>query len=212
MDLANTYEIHVTVKTDDLMHFRRQCERLQVKPIILDLQDHQGLGVMQDVMTSSKYKGKEPLDHANNLKSRLEYRGFEVLRVKIETTPFHSCVPTVANGLQVNTPNYFESHIRVYTLPKRLPALRTYAASKGVHVSQNILKKDTRGGVWILATLRAYTGVLEEFQATVVNFTAGVPVSGYDVDKVEVEYVIYDTNTNHDHLWISSLIAKTNSK
>ncbi len=207
MDLANTYEIHVTVKTDDLMHFRRQCERVRVKPIILDLQNHQGQGVMQDVMTSSKYTGKEPLDHANNIKSRLEYRGFEVVRVKIETTPFHSCVPTHANQLTHKLGNYFESHVRITTMPQLLDTLRAYCKAKGVHLSRNVLKKAREGEITILATLRTETGFLEEFSAAVLDFTAGLPVSAFDIDKVEIEYAIYDTNKQHDLQWIASAVA-----
>jgi len=206
-ELANTYEVHITVKTNLIPSFRQHCQELGIKAIVLDLQNHQGAGVMQDVMTSSKYAGPSPHLYAEGLKMNLADLGYEILRVKIETTPWHPLVPTRANGYEMADYRYFESHVRICTTPTELDKLRNYCMASNAHLSRNILKNNLAGEVAIMATLRVHQGCFEEFQALVTDFVEGLERNLYTVDKLEVEFAIYDSNTSHDADWLSKALV-----
>lgn len=209
MKQENTFELHITVSTDNIPSFRQNCQELGIKSVILDLQDRWGQGVMQDVMTSSKFVGIAPQMEALRLSQSLKTLGYDVLRVKIETAPWNALVPTATNNQTIEEGQYFESHIRILSPQERLPALRRICGRLGAHMSRNVLKMASDGDVWIMATLRVYDGTIETFQAQVDAFAEFIKVHRFTVDKVEVEYAIYDSNIHHDASWIHPVIPKS---
>lgn len=201
--LADVYEVHITVATDNISRFRSDCEHLGVKPIVLDLQNLRGDGIMTDVMTSGKYKGADPIKNGWALAAHLKSLGYQVHRIKVEATPWCSLVPTQINQLIVADSNYFESHVKIATRECSLPALRSVCKTAGAHLSRNVFS-EAKEGVFILATLRKHEGFLEDFQANVASFITVLEEHGYGVVKAEVEFAIYDSNVNHDLSWISA--------
>lgn len=111
------YEMHVTVaqaaSADD---FREACADLKVKPIFLALQDTGGNTVLHDVMTSSVFFGDNrlALEELDRVSAGLVQRGFDVVRRKIETVPWHPAAPSSVNGVSQMPPGgYFESHLNI---------------------------------------------------------------------------------------------------
>lgn len=200
----NFYEIHVTVNTSEISRFISVCSNLNLKPIILHLQDQNGNLVLQDVMTSSKFKGCDFSVNIHTMKiiRCLEKEKFNVVRNKIETSPTHPLVPTKINRKVILTNNYFESHIRVLLNEKDMSVLRNISSKLNVHISKNIYKKEENGMIKMMASLRHHHGYLEDFSENVKNFVNVLQNNSMSTDKIEIEYILYDSNISHDDKWI----------
>lgn len=206
--LAQTYETHITVEcpTWAIPQFKKDCEAIGVKPIVLDLQNNAGGSVMQDVMTSSKYVGYKPMVYMDSIEQKLTIRGYNVLRSKLETTPWHPAAPTESNGRKVPKDCYFEAHLQVETVPERLPELREICLGYGVHLSRNVFKNNAFTVV-VMATLRKHEQTVEGFTLDVTTFDSALKDAGFYPKKIETEYAIYDSNVHHDKKWVDVLIG-----
>jgi len=204
------FEIHVTVKLDEvdgpgaIQKFRDTCAEVSVKPIILDLQDKQGSSVMSDVMTSSKHFGtnSSALKYVYGVAGQLTGAGFNVVRSKIETVPWHPAAPQ-QKGDQMPKDCYFESHIPVRIQPEKVGNVSYLLATNGfadVHVSRNTFKQLEDGYGIVMLTYRQYDGYADQFESKVKEIVAvlGDYVSG----KVHTEFALYDTKVHHDALWL----------
>ena len=202
------HEIHVSVRGSSLADFRADCAALGVKPLVLDLQDREGLSVMTDVMTSSKMRGttEEALLTARRLSDDLSERGHAVVRMKVETVPWHPMTPRRGDGRAMPTDCYFESHIAVRTTAERLDALSEAARLSGCHRSRNPLKEDA-SGLTVMLTLRLTSGCLEEFRDRVDALSAILTEFGFEVLKTEVEFAVRDSRIGHDRAWIEGVSA-----
>jgi hypothetical protein len=185
------YEFHVTVRTKEIERFKATCAAVGVKPIVLDLQNQDGESVMHDVMTSSTFIGDNPgaLHEMERIAVGLTEANFEVTRKKIETVPWHPAAPDVsAVGEAPEMPKdcYFETHFGVICTPVRRGELQRIAKQLDAHLSRNIFKK--------LATA---------FKKRVDDIDATLKEMGFDVDKVIVEFSVYDTKVHHDASWLA---------
>ena len=96
------FEIHITVdgcemrdpiffdrKKFDIDQFKVACNKIGVKPIVLDLEANST--IIKDHMTSSKHFGdnKSAYLESQRIFEELEKFGFDVVRTKIETVPWH---------------------------------------------------------------------------------------------------------------------------
>lgn len=200
------YEIHVTVKTDSskIEAFRNACKEIGVKPIVLALQTTQSEDVMQDVMTSSVHLGDNASVYraATKIKIALGDHGFEVVRVKVETVPWHPAAPTM-EGDKMPKDCYFESHVAVRTSADRKEELAELAEIHGAHMSKNIFKIVDESNYVQMMTLRSYTGIYSEFDQLVDKFIAHLAKEGFDLEKKIVEFSVYDTKVTHDSAWIA---------
>jgi len=198
------YEIHVTVKTNDINDFRDACEHIGVKPIVLDLQDLQSKNVMQDVMTSSVHLGdnSSAYEESQRIKNFLTANLFEVVRVKIETVPWHPAAPSIKGDLMPQD-CYFESHVAVRTSEARRSDLNELAEIHGAHMSKNVFKVLDKDNFVQMMTLRWYSGLYDEFDATVDSFIQDLASAGFELEKKIVEFSVYDTKVSHDAAWIS---------
>lgn len=205
------YEIHVTVRAKPhtnypggfVEYFKQCCERLEVKPIVLDLQDKAGETAMFDVMTSSKHFGTNASAYKEASKQAY-FLGeiFDVVRTKIETVPWHPAAPV---GTQPMPPNcYFESHIPVELLPEELEGLKeSIALYEDLHMSRNVFKRNENGNVVQMLTLRKYDGTLTSFQQRLNQIVQSL-TRAWTIGKVITEFSIYDTKISHDSKWITS--------
>src|SRR5574343_260552 len=108
------YEIHVTVQTKEVERFQDVCKKLGVKPIILDLQNKSG-DVLCEVMTSSTISTYdrtvvEAKAAMVGICVLLTKAGFEVIRSKIETVPWHPLAPKEHGGKIHFEGSHFETH------------------------------------------------------------------------------------------------------
>jgi NTP pyrophosphatase (non-canonical NTP hydrolase) len=202
------YEIHVTVREpDDIEHFRKVCHTIGVKPIILDLQNSTGTSVIKDVMTSSTFFGNNRLAYreCTRIALLLKENGFNVVREKIETVPWHPAAPSRTHMNPMMPPNcYFECHIPVVIEDNSADQLwlRNFAGQHGCHLSRNVFKRNNDGTVTQMMTYRDFNGTREGVAAYVdailINLGHRRP------EKTITEFAIYDTKVSHDAAWLTN--------
>jgi NTP pyrophosphatase (non-canonical NTP hydrolase) len=220
------YEIHVTVDTSenffecDIDGFKSKCQEIDVKPIVLDLEMKEG--TLKDVMTSSKHFGdnRTAYEEANRIANKLTSFGYKVVRNKIETVPWHPAAPTFKTGEPIPNGCYFESHIGVVISPDEKEALQEFVQGLNdrcteagrieiggtCKLSQNFFKKSKDGSKFVnMLTYRDNMTCREDFEHGVDAIKWSLDKCGFDFEKVEVEYALYDTNVNHDSKWILGL-------
>lgn len=213
--------------------FKSICSEIGVKPIVLDLEINSGSPI-KDVMTSSKHIGdnRSAYDECIRISEFLSESGLKVLRKKIETVPWHPAAPKTGNGHLANN-WYFESHIGVTILPhqkqklnilstffnnsyilgnspefqtiNRLKGFNPISLSGTTNLSQNFFKKSNDGSKYVnMLTYRCHKGNYPNFQKEVEDIKLYLKSNGFEFEKVEIEFAIYDSNVNHDLAWINN--------
>lgn len=200
MDKPLHYEIHVTVKTEEVNRFMEECGAIGVKPIVLDLQKQDG-GSIQDVMTSQKVTGDDT-DAWTRMKETswyLQSKGFNVVREKIETVPWHP--KAVIHGKN-SKEGYFEAHIPVLVNPEYIDQLREIAKVYNLHLSKNPFKVMKDGRFQQMLTLRKSINY-QDFDDELFEATSEITRAGFYVMKSpDVEYALHDSNVSHDSQWV----------
>ena len=212
------FEIHVTVSTNgiDIDKFKSSCSIIEVKPIVLDLEIN-GEQPIKDVMTSSKHFGdnKSAYLECERIAFELGLHGYKVVRKKIETAPWHPAAPTIETGEPIPNGCYFESHIGVLILPNQKEYLDDFVNSTlkdrslirldgTAKLSQNFFKKSKDGSKFVsMLTYRCNMISRKNFERQVEGIREVLTRKGFDYEKVEVEYAIYDTNVSHDAKWLT---------
>jgi len=199
------FEIHVTVSDVDKEQFRTVCKHNEIKPIILYLQNNDGATMFDDVMTSSVYMGTNTgaLREADRISLLLKSNHFDVVRVKIETVPWHPAAPTEDNKYSMPKDCYFESHLQVVcTDTEDYDILMDIAKANDAHLSQNIYKKREDDSEIIMLTYRLYTGTFENFSIGLKRIEDDLKNYDFEVGKVITEFSIFDTKVSHDETWL----------
>lgn len=201
------YEIHITVQSvPNGNAFKRWCEELGVKPIMLALQS-QSNGMLTDVMTSSVVIGTLEDAHieSRRIESGLREHGLCTMRRKIETVPWNPMITETAQGPS----NYFESHIAITVkkhngkLPKATKAsLAELCHSLDLHLSANQFKNDETHVVY-MSTLREFGTTYEAFEVRTTAAIDSLTKAGYDIGRSRIEYAVWDSNVDHDDAWMT---------
>lgn len=219
------YEIHITVDTSDnpimfdrkrfdIEQFKVACKEIGVKPIVIDLE----MDELKDVMTSSKFFGdnRTAYEESERIANELFDFGFEVVRKKIETVPWHPGAPFISTGKEIPNDCYFESHIGVVITKDKKERLNEFVNSTLTNsslielsgtakLSKNFFKKaDDSGNFVNMLTYRSNMCGSPKFKLEVEGIKNLLKEEEFHFEKVEVEYAIYDTNVSHDHRWITS--------
>ena len=224
------YEIHVTVDANnitetkynefftypyDLDVFKSVCDGIVVKPIVIDLEINDG-SIIKDVMTSSKHFGdnRSAYEESERICSELKKYGYKVLRNKIESVPWHPGAPVISTGKEIPNGCYFESHIGVVIKPEEKEELDNFVfnvlsnsnfieLSGTAKLSQNFFKKSKDGSKFVnMLTYRSNMCGSPKFKLEVESIKHLLQEKGFDFEKVEVEYAVYDTNVSHDSKWL----------
>jgi len=197
------YEIHVTVDEAEVGPFGSACASLGVKPLFLALQVASG-GIVRDVMTSSVHRGDDvsASAEARRIAEGLAAAGYRVARTKIETVPWHPLAPSDANGLSAGPGRYFEAHLAVTCREADRPFLATVAGRLGLHLSRNVLKDVGGGKGVVMATARSSKSTHEEFRAMAERCRDSIVEAGFPVEKLIVEYALWDDREAMDARWI----------
>lgn len=196
-------------------NFKKVCYSIGAKPIALDLEINKGS--IRDVMTSSKHFGtnRSAYEESQRIISELDKCGFDVLRTKIETVPWHPQAPVISTGKEIPNGCYFESHIGVIISPEEKEDLTDFVEvtlkdkniielSGKAKLSQNFFKQSKDGGKFVnMLTYRSNMCGRPKFQLEVETIKQMLIDEGFNFEKVEVEYAIYDTNLSHDAVWIN---------
>lgn len=195
------YEIHITVPVNPedpglLEKFRRVCESMDVKAIVIDAHP------LTDVMTSFRMQTDDQNYVFKVMTSQfliLGGHGFLPIRCKVETDLNH---PAVATPL----PNqYFESHIQVWLREDQLEKLKDLAKSYDFHVSRNAFKPPVDGRHIHMITAREYHTDAASFTRRVETLREVIQAHGCELAKdQEIEFALYDSNSKHDRPWLES--------
>jgi NTP pyrophosphatase (non-canonical NTP hydrolase) len=199
------YEIHITVKNADKERFITLCKKLEVKPIILDLQKTDGKTAFEDVMTSSKHFGNNSSAYIEmeRIASHLAYNHFNVVRKKIETVPWHPAAPSETHDNPLMPPNcYFETHIGVTVKDNTVPILRNIAKLNDAHLSRNAFKTNPDGSYVLMVTYRRYSGTFESFSKVAAFIRNEIKTNNFKINNVVTEFSVYDTKVSHDKSWL----------
>ena len=212
------FEIHVTIEApSSIDKFKKSCSSIEVKPIVIDLEINDG-SVIKDVMTSSKHFGdnRTAYEESKRICRELELQGFKVLRNKIESIPWHPSAPVISTGKEIPNGCYFESHIGVTIYPGQKDELNDFVKSTLTNgslielsgtakLSQNFFKKSKDGSKFVnMLTYRSNMCGSPKFKLEVEGIKHLLQEEGFEFEKVEVEYAVYDTNVTHDAKWILS--------
>jgi NTP pyrophosphatase (non-canonical NTP hydrolase) len=201
------FEIHVTIKRpENINSYVEFCKSIEVKPIVLDLQNGGGT-VMKDVMTSSKHYGDNTsvLNECERISKELKTAGYNVIRKKIECVPWHPKAPRrFENNPVMPKDCYFESHIGVTidNEEKQIESLDAISFMHQCHLSQNFFKKNIDGTYVIMLTYRDYEGTLEDFNEKIEQIKSSLDEYDLKYEKVITEFSIYDTKISHDSEWL----------
>jgi hypothetical protein len=224
------FEIHVTVDANnitqtelneffshpyDLDVFRSVCNGIGVKPIVIDLEINDG-SIIKDVMTSSKHFGdnRSAYEESKRICDDLKRHGYKVLRNKIESVPWHPAAPVISTGKEIPNGCYFEAHIGVTIYPGQKDELNDFVKSTltdsslielsgTAKLSQNFFKKSKDGSKFVnMLTYRSNKCGSPKFKLEVEGIKHLLQEEGFEFEKVEVEYAVYDTNVTHDTKWI----------
>jgi NTP pyrophosphatase (non-canonical NTP hydrolase) len=228
VDLENSYT-HKHINEESLNEFKEDCKCIGVKPIVIDL-EMKDKSSMKDVMTSSKFFGdnRTAYEESERITKRLKEMGYEVVRKKIETVPWHPAAPQdkdkdhpLWHGEPIPNGCYFESHIGVLVTKETKPDLEELVdflnesiceLSGTAKLSKNFFKKTEDGRFVNMLTYRSNMANAKEFESEVRSIERIISgkndwsmldgFRSFEYEKVEIEYAVYDTNVTHDAKWI----------
>lgn len=212
------FEIHITVSCngpltlDFSTAFNASCERIGVKPIVLDLTLSNGNSIV-DVMTSSKHVGNNMTVYreVERIVTLLTNDGFTVTRKKIETVPWHPAAPQ-QHGEPMPNNCYFEAHLPIMINNKSsADIIAQHCKDLGAHMSRNAFKTYPDGSYVQMVTMRKYDGTYESFKREVDLAVTMFEANGL-INKPIIEFSIYDTKLSNDFPWIPSTKANTNER
>jgi NTP pyrophosphatase (non-canonical NTP hydrolase) len=213
------FEIHITVdmNTTDANYellnknFNSVCTQVQAKPIRLDLQNNNGDKVMHDIMTSSRHMGtnRSAYEESERVCAHLTTAGYNVVRTKIETVPWHPAAPQNEGDIMPKH-CYFESHVGI-VIPQHDTlsnlskiALKDIADHHNAHLSSNIFKKLVDGQSVIMLTYRAESD-FKTFDANMKLLLAELDMAEFQYQAPIMEFSVYDTKVHHDAEWIKGV-------
>ena len=186
------YEIHITVKIEDVQKFIFDCKSISLKPILIDTQTD---GDIHQMMTSDKYEGDSYQEQLSKSVNNLISLGYLIIRTKVEIIPYF------INHLIHSDHIYYESHVR-FRFPKNYDKINfiNYCEVAGWHPSKNLFKSDVDWD-YQMATLRDKDRNLEIFKYLISQFVKHPMFEDLQI-KTEIEECIHDTNVNIDDTWL----------
>jgi hypothetical protein len=197
------HELHVTVdaKDTDPEQFREVCKDLDIKAHIISNELPNSEPIL-DYLTGSEYRGSsgQAYIELGRIASGLKESGFNVVREKIETEPWHPNSPkTNLDRLAEGT--YFECH---FTLPD-LPTVHriTHLKWGDVPFLISTTEKKRQSGL-LFATMRHYISTAGEFVKNTAGIYAALSEQIDNIPEPTVEYSLYDSNPDHDTVWVNS--------
>jgi NTP pyrophosphatase (non-canonical NTP hydrolase) len=206
------FEIHLTLsenrwnqKPVDIEEFEKYCKTLNnLKAIVLDLGD-----APQQLTTASVIIGTydDAKMFADDLINTLYVDGYDAIRTKIETVPWHPMLRSKLNG-------YYESHFTFVLNNHDVERLRELVktpeyvyygslsrTSHVLHISRNALKHDVDGVVKIMGTIRTdnYSGMHD---SAVNSWLEKLKSVNLVPTKTVTEFALMDTKKSLDDAWM----------
>lgn len=199
------FEAHVTVRCEerelDALGTWAASRELKFAHIVLD----RGRVVSQPMVT---LRGTAPLDaattSAGKLAADLRAAGYDVVRAKIEMTPWSAGVPaTDREAVALGAGFYFEHHVKLAMDPGTgTGSLATLAARHDAHVSRNARRVRPDGLQERFVTQRCRMAGAETARRRLRALTAELDRHHHTIVTVEQEFVVFDSDESLDHGWI----------
>jgi hypothetical protein len=216
-EFTGEFETHLTVvagcAVGDEDRLRRWAERHRVKytRIVLD----RGATPDQPMLTV-RCRGTLSAQRAaaSVWAGRLRAEGFEVVRVKIEATPWNGDVPRTAAEARALPPGcYFEHHVKLALADDtEVATVRTLAEHHCAHVSRNARRESGRvdgrqggrptGGHERFVTQRCRDVGRPEARRRLDALLDALVTAGFRAVEVEEEFVVHDDRPALDAGWI----------
>ena len=218
------YEIHITLQVanangyfpETTEDFRKNCEKLGVKPILIETQninlaDNHQNAYGQQFMTSSKYTGEDYKETLEFLSFELGKK-YEIIRQKIEIQPELTKNPEhiyyeTHLRLKLRKNNGYSKYVEDIAAGWRIMSIKNLCKKYNFHFSKNLFKQD-KDFAYQMITYRNNNISLDEFNLVINKMSAELVElnKSYDVkcDKIEIEECIYDSNINVDSNWLKN--------
>jgi hypothetical protein len=187
------FEVHVTVKSKNIEQFKEDCSTINVKPIVINMENVNE----QQVMTSSKHRSDNYIVICDNIKQQLINKGYSIERIKVEKNP---------DLTKDNQHIYFESHLRVNFEDniQNKNLLSEILKKHKVHLSRNMFKKE-KDKCFFMCTLRNKNTNIVSFRNDIDNVKNEILLHNvFNIDKIEVEECIFDSNESLDNNWLNN--------
>lgn len=184
------FEIHMTVRSNNIDQFKKDCIGFGCKPLLIELQNDKT--TYQQVMTSQKFKHDDWDIEINKTKEYFSEK-YPIERIKVEINPYSS------KEVQVK---YLETHFRIIANDNTALVLKTIIENNSFHQSKNIFKKLNETEFYQMATYRTYDLDITRFECVVESFKEVLRENNFEYDRVEVEACIIDTNDALDDKWL----------
>lgn len=194
------FEIHLTIRTDNIDKFVNDCRLIKVKPIIIDYY-RLGEPIMRDLQISHTIYSTEDecYEILNELVFKFNLMKYSVMREKIEVDPSHPEI-IINKSNQINN-KYLEAHHLVSTPNCKLKYLVEVCSELNVHMSKNPFKIMDNDMQKIMITLRSNKS-LKNFNIENDLLCQTLNLKGFIFEEGNIEYALYDNNITHDNEWI----------
>ncbi|MEU8780122.1 hypothetical protein [Streptomyces sp. NPDC048637] len=144
----------------------------------------------------------------------LRAAGFDVVRTKIEATPWSAGVPgTDEEAAELGPDYYFEHHLKL-VLARSAPAgsLLALAVRHGAHLSRNARRARSDGRVERFVTQRCRMVGLATAGQRLDALSGQLRSAGHRIASVEREFVVHDGNLALDAGWLDEECAVTGER
>jgi hypothetical protein len=203
------FEAHITVATDEpgraaaLEHYAAHHDMKFTHIVLL-----RGRTPDQPMLTIQRSGTAAAVhDWIRSVVTSLSEAGFQVTRVKLESTPWAEGVPGTDDAAAILGPRYyFEHHIKLLLPAGAEPeGLAEAVTGHRAHVSANARRVRPDGRTERFVTQRCRAVGDRTAQARLADLLA--VLRDYRILSVEREFVVLDTNESVDEGWIAEAVA-----
>ncbi len=212
ISIQGIFESHLTIHAETpaiLARFQAVCAEIGVKCLHIELDS--GTNASQPMLRAIHCGDLAfACGEARELEALLRERGFAVTRVKVEAFIGNAGVP-VTDAVSETMPreNYFEFHALVALPTEIIPeALRSICRTFGGHLSRNALKRDDAGRTLRFVTMRVADVGSARASARFDELLRALRDKGFELSKIQREYVVFDSNFTLDEGWAEVLSGK----
>ncbi|MEZ0111632.1 hypothetical protein ABH920_005650 [Catenulispora sp. EB89] len=199
-EVVGDFEFHITVSDDDAGALAAWAGERGVKFTHIVLA--RGETVSQPMLTvRGAGTAAAVLADAEAAAGELREAGFQVTRLKVESSPFADGVP--ATGDHAADDKYFEHHLKLL-LPPGVDeaALADLVMPHGAHLSRNARRVREDGYAERFVTQRCHLVGTDTAVAALDRLIDTLRNAGHEILSIEREYVVYDSSPAVDAGWI----------
>ena len=188
------YETHLTVDLKDktLEDFKKACELIQAKPVIINLKNVKQVMTSKTVQSTSKDIYQQALQDT----VILQEHGFEVVRSKIETNKIE--LNTKYDYVEIHVPCHSRKLVEYPNIINELPLFDLKGNQIKGHISRNEFKPNVTFITWRAKRIEDF-----EYFNLVYNRLIELYILADPNKDPKLEIIIHDTNEKLDSEWMN---------